>query len=273
MSQVLDRKSVSTWSLHRTLGNFVADDSAVGGGPFMSLPAIEGGLTLLELIPELAKHGYNTVQIVHFHLESRDADYLQRVRNALAENGITLDALLIDDGNLMSDDIETHMTWYNNWLAAGVQLGAEHARLCVGRKSPTPELLENSGKRLAELAAVNPNIRILAENWMEAIPDAASLLTALDSAGENVGVLIDLANWNPPAKYDELAKIAPLAEACHAKCVFTENGADEEDFRRTLGILKDANYDAPLALIYDGPGDDEWGALEQEWEIVHSVFG
>ena len=273
MSQVLTRKSVSTWSLHRTLGNFVADDSAVGGGPFMSLPKIDSGISLIELIPELASHGYNTVQIVHFHLESTEGDYLAKVKDALTANGVQLDALLIDDGNLMADDINLHMDWYNRWLDVAEALGAQHARLCVGRKSPTTELLQASGARLAELAANHPKVRILAENWMEAIPDAASLLTALETAGDGVGVLIDLANWSPPEKYDELAKIAHLAEACHAKCVFSESGPDEVDFRRTLGILNDADYDAPLALIYDGPNDDEWAALEQEWQIVQSVFG
>lgn len=272
MSQVLTRRTVSTWSLHRTLGNFIAEDSAVHGGPFMSLPHRDNGLTLLELLPELAARGYNTLQICHFHLASRDADYLAEVRDAMAQNDITLDAFLIDDGDLMATDINTHMAWYDTWLDVAAELGAERARFCVGRSAPTTELLQASGKRLAELAARHPKVRIVAENWMESIPDAASLLTALEAAGDDVGVLIDLANWGPPAKYEELAKIAHLAETCHGKCVFTADGPDEVDFRRTLSILKDAGFNGPIALIYDGPDDDEWAALDWEWEIVQSVF-
>lgn len=272
MSQVLTHRTVSTWSLHRTLGNFVAEDSAVNGGPFMSLPHRDHGLSLLELMPELAARGYNTLQICHFHLASRDRAYLAEVRAAMAANGISLDALLIDDGDLMASDIDTHIGWHDIWLDVAAELGAERARLCVGRKAPTPQLLQSSGKRLAELASRHPHVRIVAENWMESIPDAASLLTALDAAGDRIGVLIDLANWGPPAKYDELAKIAHLAETCHGKCVFTANGPDEADFRRTLGILKDAGFDGPIALIYDGPDDDEWSALDWEWDVVQSVF-
>lgn len=272
MPHPLDCRSVSTWSLHRTLKNFVADGTAVDGGTFMTLPPREHGLTLLELIPELATRGYQSVQIVHFHLESTDDDYLQRVRQALAEHRVALDALLVDDGDLMADDVAPHLEWFDRWLTVAETLGATHARLCAGRKAPTPELLAASARHLAALAELHPDGRIVTENWMESMPDADSVNAVLDAAGDRVGLLIDLANWKAPEKYDGLVAIAPRAELCHAKCIFKETGPDEADFRQTLGILKDAGYTAPLALIYDGPDDDEWAALDVEWDIVQEVF-
>lgn len=271
MKRLEERQSVSTWSLHRTLGNFVADDSAVDGGPMMSLPEISGGMTLLELIPEIAKRGYASLQICHFHLTSRDMEYLQQVRQAIADNGLSLEMFLIDDGDLTSDDGDRQMAWYDGWLDVAEQLGARRARLCVGRHAPTPALLDRSGKRLAELAAAHPNVRIVTENWLEATPDAESLLAALDSAGDAVGLLIDLANWQAPEKYLELAKIAPRAESCHAKCHFSADGPDVADFEQTLTILKDAGFDGPFALIYDGPDPDEWAGLDAEWKIVERI--
>lgn len=267
------RRAVSTWSLHRTLGNFVAPDSSIVGGKFMDLPELEGGLTLLELIPELHKRGYSILQICHFHLESREDSYLRDVREALETNQIELDLLLIDDGDLTATDTESQLAWYSSWLHAADLLGAKGARLCAGRSEPTPERLQQSGRLLAELAQNHPRVRIVTENWMELIPDADSLFTVLDAAGDGIGVLIDLANWDKPEKYTELPKIAHLAESCHAKCVFDESGPDEEDFRKTLGILKDAGFNGPLALIYDGPSDDEWAGLEIEFEIAKSVLG
>ena len=84
--------------------------------------------------------------------------------------------------------------------------------------------------------------------------------------------LIDLGNWTGAAKYDDLAKLAPRAETCHAKCHFTAVGPNEDDFRRSLIVLKDAGFSGPLALIYDGPDADEWANLDREWAIVSEIF-
>ena len=272
MTTSYQKRAVSTWSLHRTLGEYVANDSAVNGGPFMPSPDVERASPLLELIPELAARDYHAVQICHFHLESREHSYLQKVRQALQQHQIELDALLIDDGDLTAPDIAPQLNWYNSWLEAASILGAKRARICAGRSQPTPELLKRSGTYLAELAKNHPDVRIVTENWMEMIPDAESMIAVLDEAGDSVGLLIDLANWQKPEKYQQLALIADRAETCHAKCVFSENGPDAEDFRRTLVILTDAGYTGPLALIYDGPNADEWAELDREWEIVQSVF-
>lgn len=272
MTRTSPQRAVSTWSLRRTLGNFIAEDSAVAGGRFLDLPTIDGGLTLLEVIPELAHRDYTAIQIVHFHLESLSTQYLQSIRDSLDQHQITLDALLIDDGDLTSSDVDTHLNWYDSWLVAANTLGADRARICAGRSEPTPELLKTSALHLANLASKHPNVRIVTENWMEMMPDAHSVQTVLDTAGDGVGLLIDLGNWSGSDKYDELAKIAYKAETCHAKCAFTEDGPDADDFAKSLHILNDVGFSGPLALIYDGPDDDEWSALDREWEIVQSVF-
>lgn len=272
MSNTLPQRAVSTWSLHRTLGQYIAEDSAVGGGPFMPQNADADPNALMNLIPELATRGYQALQICHFHLESREPDYLRKVRAELEKHGVTLDALLIDAGDLSATDIEPQLAWYDSWLDAAVQLGAKRARLCAGRSEPTEALLQRSGQLLARLAQNHPDVRIVTENWMEMIPNAEALLTVLEAAGDDVGLLIDLGNWAKPGKYEQLALIADRAETCHAKCAFTDQGPDDEDFRRALGTLKHVGYTGPLALIYDGPDPDEWGGLDAEWAIVQDVF-
>ncbi|MGC4105105.1 MAG: TIM barrel protein [Thermomicrobiales bacterium] len=264
-------RAVSTWSLHRTLGNFIAPDSSVTGGRTKDLPATEG-IALLDLPAELAAHGYDTLHLCHFHLASRDAAYLAAVREALATHGITLDTFLIDDGDLTAPDADAHEAWCGEWLDVAEALGAQRARIGAGRSAPTPELLTASGERLARLAAAHPAVRVVTENWLEMTPDAASVLAVLDAAGDGVGLLIDLGNWTGPAKYDDLAVLAPHAETCHAKCHFTADGPNEADFRASLAVLQDAGFSGPLALIYDGPSADEWAGLDREWAIVTDVF-
>jgi sugar phosphate isomerase/epimerase len=267
-------RAVSTWSLHRTLGRYTGPDSSVDGGRFIEVEPSAERLDLMELPAVLAAHGYDALQICHFHLPSRDAAYLESLRSALAASSITLDALLIDDGDLTHSTVaDRHEAWIGEWLDAAAALGATRARVCAGRSAPNDGLVDSSAIRMARLAASHPDVRVVTENWMELLPDADTVLRYLDATGDSVGLLIDLGNWNDPGKYDELARIAPLAETCHAKCRFTGDGPDRDDYHRALQVLKDTGFGGPLSLIYDGPDDDEWTALDAEWEIAREVFG
>ncbi len=265
-------RGVSTWSLHRTLGRYVAPDSAALGGPFMVTPPGEKGLALLDLPSELKRRGYDALQICHFHLPSRAPEYLAQLRDALATSGIQVEALLIDDGDMTDPDHADRMeAWIGEWLDVAVALGATRARVSAGRSAPTPELLGGSAHRIKRLAASHPGVRVVIENWMGMLPSADSVLTLLQETGDEVGLMIDLGNWTGQGKYDELARIAPLAEACHAKCHFVDGSLDAADFQRSLTILKDAGYQGILTLIYDGADDDEWTQLDAEYAIARSV--
>lgn len=269
----MSSKAVSTWSLHRTLGTFWAEDPVTAERLLPKPVQPTAGLPLLELPAELARHGYDTVQICHFHLPTRDPGYLAGLKAALADAGITLDAVLVDDGDLTHPGTaDDHEAWIGHWLEDAVALGAARARLIAGQQPPTPERLADSGRRLARLARRHPDIRVVTENWMALTPDAASVHSILDPTEGDVGLLIDLGNWTGPTKYDELAAIAELAETCHCKCHFDADGPDATDYARSMQVLKDVGFDGPLALIYDGPSDAEWEALEAENAIVATVF-
>lgn len=267
-------RAVSSWSLHRTLGRFVAEDSAAGGGRFMDSPTSPTGLQLLDLPAELRARGYDTVQLCHFHLPSRSREYLDELRAALEESGIILDMLLVDDGDLTSPaDAGMQEAWIGGWLDTAAALGARRARVGAGRSAPSAETLQESARRLGRLASAHPDVRVVTENWLEMTPDADSVLALREMTGDAVGLLIDLGNWRGADKYRQLAEIAPFAESCHAKCHFSADGVDREDFRRSLEVLQVSGFDGPLALIYDGPDDDEWAGLDIEYEIVREVFG
>ncbi|MBI4900350.1 MAG: sugar phosphate isomerase/epimerase, partial [Actinobacteria bacterium] len=95
--------AVHDWSLHRTLGRFVSDHANPPGasGGMRPTEPDAGALALLDLPSELAARGYDTVQLCHFHLPSRDRSYLDELRSALGDAGIALDALLVDAGDLV----------------------------------------------------------------------------------------------------------------------------------------------------------------------------
>jgi len=265
-------KSVSTWSLHHTLGSYVAEDSEVAMG--MATPAGRpAGLDLLDLPAELAARGFDTIQICHFHLPSRDAGYLAELRAALTAARLHLDCLLVDAGDLTDPhEADRHQRWIGGWLTDAAALGAQRVRVIAGKSPPTPERLATSTDRLRRLAEDHPEVRVVTENWFALLPDAASVHALLDRMEGTVGFLVDLGNWTGPDTYDQLSAVAGLAETCHAKAHHVGHRMDVEDYRRKLSVLRDASFAGPLALVYDGPDRDEWAGLEREHEVTLAVF-
>jgi len=143
----------------------------------------------------------------------------------------------------------------------------------AGKQLPTPERLAQSATRLNGLADRHPEIRIVTENWLELLPTAADVHAVFERTEGRVGLCLDFGNWTGPDKYDELASVADYTETCHAKCGFTADGPDDADFTRCLELLRDTGYTGPLALIYDGPDDDEWAGLATELRIAEPVVG
>lgn len=267
--------AVSSWSLHRTLGQFVADlpAPAEAGGP-QPRTASAGAVDLLQLPALLAGRGYDTVQLCHFHLPSRAPDYLAELRRALADHGLTLDALLVDAGDLTHPDSALeHQTWIDGWLDTASQLGARRARVIAGQRPPTPERIASAARRLVELAADHPGIRVVTENWLALLPTAGHVHQLLDRTDDTVGLLVDLGNWRGPDKYADLHSVGGRAETCHAKCHTDPGGRlDTSDYRAALDAILSAGFDGPLALVYDGPDDHEWEHLAAEHLTVSEAL-
>lgn len=264
-------KAVHSWSLFRTMGRLVAPGSMPSG----DLPEGGGGaLDLLGLPAELARRGFTSTQVCHFYLASRQPAYLADVRDAFVEAGVKIECLLIDDGDVThSTEGAAQQDWVSGWLDVAPALGAARARVVAGKQAPTDETLRLAARRLSELAERHGDVRVVTENWHALLPDAGSVDRLLDACEGRVGLLVDLGNWKGAGKYDQLAAIAGRAETCQAKVGTDASGAiDEADFRRSLGVLRDAGYAGPLALVHDGPDADEWGRLDEAYALVTSVF-
>lgn len=267
--------AVQSWSLHRTLGRPVAPGAFPWPGGMAEHAPDAGGVALLDLPAQLAERGYGVLQLCHFQLPSRDAGYLADLRGALDDSGIVLDALLLDAGDLSSpSEGEAHERWSREWIADAATLGAARIRLIGGRQAPGPEAIAASAARFRRLAAEAEGVRVVTENWHELLAGPAEVLRFLDETRGLVGLLLDLGNWGGPTKYEDLAQVAPFAETCHAKCHATADGSalDEADFTLALEVLERAGFDGPLALVFEGPGDDAWTGLDAERAVVARTF-
>ncbi|CAN5511490.1 sugar phosphate isomerase/epimerase [soil metagenome] len=265
------RLSVSSWSLHRSLGRpqiYGPETSEQQSATPTSTPAF----TLLELPARIAAAGIHTLEICHFHIPSREPAYLQQLRAAIEAAGVEFWELLIDAGDVTdTDHAERDITWIESWIDVASALGASRARVIAGKAEPSIAALTTSQRalgRLAQYAQVR-GVRLMTENFYNLTSNPDAVLTLLDGLKGEVGLLADFGNWKGPQKYADLAKIFPRAEACHAKCHFTAPGQMErEDYVRCLELTRDAGFAGPYTLIYDGPGDDEFEGLRLEAEVV-----
>ena len=271
------RLSVSTWSLHRTLGR--PPIYGPGDEP-VAFRTDEGALPLLDLPARLADFGIHTLEICHFHLPARDADYLAALRGALTNAGVELFSLLIDGGDI-SDPVtaQRDLAWTESWLDVAAALGAGNARVSAGKTSPSSENIARSRagfQRLADYVEKDgsSSLRLMTENWHTLLSTADAVSALLKPLDGRVGLCADFGNWSGPTKYAELAAILPLAESCHAKCSFqTQTEFDQDDYTHCLDLARDAAFAGPYTLIYDGPGNDEWLGLSLEREVVRPYLG
>ncbi len=263
---VPNRISVSTWSLHRTLGKpkpYGPDGAPVPG---------DGGLPLLELPASLADFGIHTLEICHFHLPQRDPAYLDELAAALTDAGIELFSLLVDAGDMTDPDHAARdLAWMAGWFAVAARLGAARVRVGGGKAAPTDASLAAAVAGMRELAgqAEANGLRLMTENWQHTLSTPAAVLHVLDRLDGRVGLCADFGNWNGATKYANLAAILPRAESCHAKLdIAADGGPDVTDFRRCLELTRAAGFTGPYTLIYDKKNSDEWSGLAETRRLV-----
>lgn len=263
------RLSVSTWSLHHALG--APDFTGPQDGHAVAVAAHSGGeLSLLDLPARISAFGINTLEICHFHLPARDAEYLSQLRAALEAANVELWSLLIDDGDITSpQNAQRDEAWISDWFPVAQQLGAKNVRVIAGKQATSEQTLKQSIAALQRLAqqAKSRGLRLTTENWFDTLATPASVLQVLDALNGDLGLCLDFGNWSGPDKYDKLRQIAPRAQSCHTKAPFRDGKMDEADFRRCLQITREAGFAGPHTLIYDS-GGDEWRGLAAEREMV-----
>ncbi|KKB08756.1 sugar phosphate isomerase/epimerase family protein [Devosia chinhatensis] len=276
MADPKSRIAVSTWSLHRLLGATYPHDLSTDAVSDGEDTYGEGEESLLGLPSVLANHGYERLEIVSFHLRSRDPIYLGELRNQLKVSGVTLQTLLIDAGDITDPLVgERDTRWIAGWLEVANELGAENARIIAGKQSTSTEALERSVRAFRQLLAANAgsNVRLVTENWFDLLSTPEAVHVLLDQLDGEVGLLADFGNWTGPDKYAGLESIFPRASLCHAKAGFIDGRLDEADYGLCIAAAEEAGYTGPYTLIFDAPEPSEWSGLAEERDFILSRIG
>lgn len=262
------RLSVSSWSVHGTLGNL----PITGPTDLPNRATPSGAMRLAELPHTIAKHGINTLEICHFHLTSTHDDDLEEIRAALVAANVELWSLLVDGGDVNGADAARDAAWIEGWIPIAAKLGARNVRVIAGQNALSPQTLTASVvalKRLADAATAN-GMRLMTENWFDTLdtPDAVQRLFA--QLEGRIDLCLDFGNWDGHSdKYADLASIARYATSCHARANFhSPTELDEEDFRRCLQLTVDADFHGPFTLIPAGNKGDEWQSLAEAARVA-----
>jgi sugar phosphate isomerase/epimerase len=267
--------SVSTWSLHRILGplRWTSWD-AEAGKHITQIDPQPQLYSLLELPAEAARRGYDAIEVGHFHYPSKDPAYLAQLKQAFADAGIRFDTLLLDYGDLTTEEPVRWNADYSlilEWIEIASLSGARQIRIVGGEAQPSDErAISRAAKALSELAEFSAtfNVRIITENFKPLTSTGASSWSLLEQAGPSVGFITDFGNYKGAAKYDEIALTAPRSVSVHAKASYDDNGMpDEAEFVRCLDVSSIAGFEGAYVLIYDGPGN-MWEGLDRIKGIV-----
>ncbi|MDQ0111295.1 sugar phosphate isomerase/epimerase family protein [Paenibacillus harenae] len=267
--------SVSTWSLHRLLGplRWTAWD-AEQRQHIIHEQMQPQEHTLLELPAIAAERGYQAIEVCHFHFPDTSLAYLHRLRDAFQAAGLSFDTLLLDYGDLTSEDEvrrSADQQLMREWIDIASECGAKQIRIVAGEASPDNEqAISLSAEALSSLAAYSAprGVRVVTENFKPLTSTALTSERLLDLAGEQVGFITDFGNYKGAAVAEEIARTTPRSVSIHAKADFDEAGIPNElPFVRYLEAAAGAGFDGAYVLIYDGPGD-MWKGLERVRRIV-----
>ena len=241
---------VSSWAFHAELGA-----PLIWGVEAEAFDAPEGSITLLQVPALLAERGFSCWQLCHFHLPTLDASYLDELRAASDEAGLSLHALLADAGDITHPQHGAHdADWIASWIEVAARLGARNLR-AIARQTLAPDALKQSARCLLELARSGRErgVGIITENWFDVLSTPDAVLDLMARTDGEIGLLLDWSNWNGPHKYQRLAQIAPLASSCHVQLEFISPAEiNRDDCQRCLDLPYPTEFSGPFILVNGG---------------------
>lgn len=259
--------STSSWTFHPLLGS-----PKITGVTDTSLPEVKDSVWP-ELLEALANFGASSIDVCHFHLSSRDPSQQRELADAFRRAGVQPQTFLVDAGNLAGDD-ESHLEWIQSWFADASRLGCQSIRVLGGEDAFSEAGLEKSVSRFKTLApaAKAQGLRLLTENFKALLRDASVIANFLERLGGEVGFLLDFGNLKAESYYEDLERLAPLAEACHAKAIPKDGSPDSERFERSLELLRASGFSGPIALIGNEKDMGPWDHLQWMKDKISERF-
>jgi len=254
--------SLAQWSLHRA----IKINQTLSPFDF-SLKAREMGFDAVEYVSSLYWNELKTKPIkkVTKTLLNNSKDY--GIKNLL---------IMVDgEGDLASNNKNKRQKSIDNhkkWIEMAYNLGCHSIRVNLNGETRINRWIEYSSESLTQLCLISrkDKINIIVENHGGLSSNASYLANVMKNVNlDNCGTLPDFGNFciekidpenyfsqciNEYDKYQGMTELMPYAKAVSAKSYdFDTNGEESTiDFKRTIDITKEFNYDGYYGIEYEG---------------------
>ncbi len=261
--------ALSTWTLDPLLAARYPDSPAAGPG---GRKPHTGPLDILDLPAEVARRGYDRLEVPHFHLPHESAAQ-DKFAAAARGAGVALQTLLVDDGDPADPEHGGRdEAWAAGWIRTAGALGFERVRLTTGHQPYAPEAFARLTEAVERLVAVaeGVGVRPSVENWHRLLGSPEPVLALLDRLKGRLALCADFGNWAPSMR-ERLPEILPRAETIHAKAEFAPDGTlDEPLLRVQVAQAVAAGFDGPYVLVAGGP-HDVWDGAARTRDLIRQT--
>jgi sugar phosphate isomerase/epimerase len=209
-------------------------------------------------------------------------EYLTSLKAQTHRLGLSISGTAIGNDFCVISDEEraAQLAHCRQWIDYAAKMGAPAIRIFAG-KIPKGDSEEAAINRCA--AGINESLQFAAQKGVflalenhggiTSTPD--QMFRIIDRIEESpwFGINLDSGNFRTEDPYGDLAKIAPLAVNAQVKVMIAPNGQKQPaDFKRLVGILKDAGYRGFVAFEYE-ERDDPFTAIPKYLDELRQAIG
>jgi len=297
------RIAVSSFSAHLELGAINLQIETEDGGLQDVVLSSPGEKHITDFPSEMrARTGISTTEICQIQVPDSTPAGIDALAASLEAAGVDVLTVPIDIGNIANPDPvrrSGYLQEIRRWIDIAARLGAPFARVNAGAPTGAPNnsrsaLLES----LSDLAdhAGSVGVSLLVENHGGDSSDPDWLISVCEEIGwERLGIILDTGNIEPMISvavarfaghpvdeaaidfepvYGMIERLAPYATIVHAKAydVGDDGSFGPVDLRRALTIVRDAGFDGPISIEYEGAGPDVWDRTSRTVALVREIF-
>lgn len=240
-------------------------------------------MTLIDFIQFCADLDLDGTELTSYYFPAEVTHhYLMQLKELTFRLGLDISGTAIGNDFCVPDgpEREFQLDMTRKWIDYSATMGAPVIRIFAGNV-PKGDTEEAALDRC--VAGINESVRYAAEkgvvlaleNHGGITATPAQLLAIVERIDDSpwFGVNFDSGNFHTADPYADLARIAPYAVNAQVKVsVHPNDGREEADLGRIVGILKDAGYRGYLVLEYEEK-DDPRANIPRYIETLRKLIG
>jgi sugar phosphate isomerase/epimerase len=239
----------STWSFHRLFE--------------------EGAVDAFSFPKECRQFGITALEYVEMHVGGKSREHLDQLIETVKNNGCEIVAVALENDftHIDAEESSRQIDHVREWMQIAKYLGAKVVRVNTGGH----DIADPDAAVIRVVQCLKDLLRTAEETEVSMALENHGGLSSNPKLVERIvngvdstyfGTCPDFGNFPPEVdRYEALALLSRYAKHAHAKSfAFDEEGEETRfDFKRIIGILRDAGYNGYLSIEFEGQGDQREG--------------